>query len=133
MGRSHHSSGMIVVQIDLGLNITRFFATVQEELGVLHTEVHVVGTAAPFPATGDLGALVFLLLLRRENLVCLQVLEKLLLLLIQRLAEVLVEGFPIDGRIAAAGHQTALAAGPGHTVGHPGGRNGKGECALPVP
>lgn len=130
--RTHYPAGVIVVQIDLGLNIAGLLAAVEEQLGVLHAKVHVVGAAAPLPAAGDLRALVLLLLLGREDLVGLQVLQKLFLLLVERLAQVLVQRLAIDGGVAAAGHQTALTAGPGHAVSHSGGRDGEGECALPV-
>lgn len=47
---THHSSNLIVVQINLRLKIAETLPRVQEHLGKLHAENDVVRASSPFPA-----------------------------------------------------------------------------------
>lgn len=122
---------MVIVQVDLRLDVTALFPRVQEQLGELHPEGHVVRTAAPLPPAG-LFRLQLLQAVVHQDRVLVDGVQKAQLFLLQAFPQRLGHALPVDGRIAAAADQATLGASSGHTVRHPGGGDRVRERTLAV-
>lgn len=118
---TYKSSSLIVMEVDLGLDVSCLFSWVEERLGEVDTEVQIVGTPSPLPPASAPSSLWWVQIADLGALAA------------QTEAWPVSAGSAVARGIAATSHQLPHAASPGHAVRHTSRWDGVGKRRLAEP